>query len=82
MPHKGDCPHRRDGLFNKSRPMLVNLGRNDNEKKTIKQVLNGLKLAAGLGAAVVAVDAVWSGVDGLLGNDCSCCDNICVSCPC
>jgi hypothetical protein len=82
MPNNEDYPLRVDGLFNKAGPVLVNLGRNDNEKKTIKQVLHGLKLAAGLGAAVVAVDAVWSGVDGLRGNDCSCCDNICVSCPC
>lgn len=71
------------GLFNKTGPMLVGLGRNDNEKKTIKQVLAGLKLAAGLGAAVVAVDAIWSGVDGLRGCECCCpTDTGCVCCQC
>jgi hypothetical protein len=77
-----ESKRRNDGFFNKTGPLIVDLGRNDNEKKTIKQVLAGLKLAAGLGAAVVAVDAIWSGVDQLRGCDCSCCDDICVCCAC
>ena len=83
MPHNKDCPKRTDGFLNKTSPIIVDLGRNDNEKKTIKQVLAGLKLAAGLGAAVVAVDAIWSGVDGLRGCECCCpTDTGCVCCAC
>ena len=50
-------------------PALVNLGGNKDQKKLISKVLASLRVAAGLGAAVVALDAISAGV-GEFNDDC------------
>lgn len=62
------------GLFKKTTPLLLGLAKTDKGKKRFRTTLSALKIAAGIGSALVAVDTAWTSIDEL-NCDCHCIPN-------